>query len=188
MPTVVIPFAGAEGKTRLDASPEVRAALAVAMLTDVLAACRAVGQVRVVTPDTELVELPDVEVVADPGEGQGVAVAAALAGVRGPILVVNADLPCVTSSDLLALADATPALVAASDGTTNALSLASPESFAPLYGPGSAERFRAHTGAISVDIPNLVDDVDTMDDLERVQPRVGPRTQAALARLEKSLV
>jgi 2-phospho-L-lactate guanylyltransferase len=187
--TVVIPFAGTAGKTRLHASAEVRGSLAVAMLADVLAACAAVGPTRVVTPHTELVERgADVEVVADPGGGQGAAVAAALARVRGPIVVVNADLPCVTPSDLLALADSMPALVAAADGTTNALSLASAASFAPLYGPGSAERFHAHTGAVSIDIPNLVDDVDTMDDLARLQLRVGPHTWAALDCFAGSLV
>ncbi len=188
MPTLVIPFAGAEGKTRLDASAEVRGTLAVAMLADVLAACVEVGPTRVVTPDEELVELPGVEIVSDPGGGQGAAVAAALAGVRGPVLVVNADLPCATPSDLRALAEATPALIAAADGTTNALSLPSAGHFAPLYGSGSAARFLAHTAAVSVVLPNLADDVDTMDDLARLQLRLGPRTRNALEQLEGSLV
>ena len=51
MATVVIPFAGAEGKTRLHASSRIRRALAHAMLCDVLAACVLVGRMRVVTPD-----------------------------------------------------------------------------------------------------------------------------------------
>jgi 2-phospho-L-lactate guanylyltransferase (CobY/MobA/RfbA family) len=94
--------------------------------------------------------------------------------------------------DLRALAAATPAggiaLVEALDGTTNALGLSAPEAFAPLYGPGSAARFRAHAHdlgleAISVAVPNLADDVDTLDDLERLQLRCGPRTQACLAEL-----
>ncbi len=33
----------------------------------------------------------------------------------------------------------------------------------------------------TVSIPNLVDDVDTVDDLDRVAPRVGPHTAEALA-------
>ena len=172
MVTVVIPFAGGEGKTRLHPSAEVRGTLAAAMLADVRAAANAVGTTR----------------VADRVGGQGAAVAAVLEGLSGPVVVVNADVPCVTPADLLELVEATPALVAAADGTTNALSLASARDFAPLYGPGSSERFKAHTGAGAVDIPNLADDVDTMDDLARLQSRLGPRTRAALEQLERSLV
>jgi 2-phospho-L-lactate/phosphoenolpyruvate guanylyltransferase len=191
MPTVVIPFAGAEGKTRLHPSAAVRGALALAMFRDVLSACVALGRTRVVTPDEEAAEVAreaGAHVVADPGGGQGAAVAAGLAGAVGAVLVVNADLPCVLTDDLLALAAAMPALVEARDGTTNALSLTSPERFAPLYGPGSAARFRAHTEACSVEIPNLADDVDTMDDLARLELRLGPHTRDALGRLERSLV
>ena len=53
MTTVVIRFAGAEGKTRLHASRRIRRALAHAMFCDVLAACLQVGRTRVVTPDEE---------------------------------------------------------------------------------------------------------------------------------------
>jgi len=82
--------------------------------------------------------------------------------------------------------------VEALDGTTNALSLPSADAFAPLYGPSSADRFRAHAGslgveAVSVVVPNLADDIDTMDDLTRLQLRAGPRTQACLAELERSV-
>ena len=99
--------------------------------------------------------------------------------------------------DLRSLLAATPAgclaLVEALDGTTNALSLPAPDAFAPLYGPGSSDRFRAHAvslgvEAVSVAVPNLADDVDTMDDLTRLQLRAGPRTQACLAELEGSHV
>jgi hypothetical protein len=60
--------------------------------------------------------------------------------------------------------------------------------FAPLYGAASAARFRDHAAAIDVTaiscaVPNLADDVDTVDDLERVGLRAGPRTQAALGRV-----
>ena len=37
-------------------------------------------------------------------------------------------------------------------------------------------------------IPNLAEDVDTMEDLTRLQLRVGPRTQACLSDLERSVV
>jgi 2-phospho-L-lactate/phosphoenolpyruvate guanylyltransferase len=200
MPTVVIPFAGAEGKTRLHSSTRIRRALAQAMLCDVLAACVPIGRTRVVTPDEEAADAArDVgaEVVADPGGGQGAAVQAGLEGVEpGGILVVNADVPCVVPHDLRSLLAATPAgciaLVEAFDGTTNALSLSSPGTFVPLYGPGSSDRFRAHGASlglevVSVSVPNLADDVDTMEDLTRLQLRVGPRTQACLAELERSV-
>ena len=169
MTTVLIPFAG-EGKTRLHASNEVRRALSEAMLADVVAACGAVGRVEVVTA----------------GGGQGPAIASALAHVEaGPVLVVNADLPCVTGPDLDALVAATPALVEAKDGTTNALSLPGTKAFAPLYGAGSAARFRAHLGSdcVTLTLPNLVDDVDTLDDLQRVLTRCGARTRDAFERL-----
>ena len=166
MPTVVIPFAGAEGKTRLHASPSVRRTLSEAMLADVVAACSAVGRVEVVTA----------------GGGQGPALAAALAELEpGPLLIVNADLPCVTGADLAALGGATLAIVEAVDGTTNALSLPGPEAFAPLYGAGSAARFRAHLGddCLTLALPNLVDDVDTLADVERMLDRCGARTREA---------
>jgi len=199
MAAIVVPFRGAGGKLRLaPLDGEGRAQVALAMLGDVLSACRPVGDTLLVTDDEggrEVAgEVGDVRVLADPGNGQGAAVAAALGevGRPGPLLVVNADVPCVLPHDLRHLLRSTPAgglaLVAADDGTTNALGLPAPEVFAPLYGPDSAERFRAHAAslgleAVSVSIPNICDDVDTMDDLRRVGMRAGPRTQAAIANL-----
>jgi 2-phospho-L-lactate/phosphoenolpyruvate guanylyltransferase len=200
MPTVVIPFAGARGKTRLHSSTRIRRALAHAMLSDVLAACAPVGRVRVVTPDEDGADAAreaGAEIVADPGGGQGAAVQAGVEDVElGGILVVNADVPCVVPHDLRSLLAATPAgavaLVEAPDGTTNALSLPTPDVFAPLYGPGSAARFRVHGASlglevVSVALPNLADDVDTMEDLTRLQLRAGPCTQACLVELERSV-
>jgi 2-phospho-L-lactate/phosphoenolpyruvate guanylyltransferase len=182
MPTVVVPFRGETAKQRLVPAPEdVRAALAQAMLEDVLAAAEPVGAV----------------VVADEPGGQGPAVEGALRRVEGgPVLVVNADLPCARPRDLLSLLGALPeggfALVAAADGTTNALALAAPHLFAPLYGDHSAERFLARAERLGVPaavagIPNLVDDVDTLADLERLEGRLGARTAAALHALRAGL-
>src|SRR6478736_5576521 len=80
------------------------------------------------------------------------------------------------------------AVVEAADGTTNALALATPHLFAPLYGEHSAERFLARAERLGVDaavaaIPNLADDVDTLADLERLVDRLGEHTVAALEAL-----
>jgi len=175
--TVVVPFRFG-GKSRLP--DEVRAEVAVAMLRQVLAAALAhADRVRLVTDDVRTGDAAvalGVEVVADPGGGQGAAVEAALAGVEGICLVVNADLPRVQPSDLAALAAGALAdavvIAASADGTTNALGLPSADVFTPLYGPGSAARFRTHAEALGrdvhiLDLPNLRDDVDTAADLER---------------------
>jgi 2-phospho-L-lactate guanylyltransferase len=183
MPTVVVPFRGETAKQRLAPAPdEVRAALAQAMLEDVLAAAEPIGEVF----------------VAGGGGGQGPAVEAALRRIeQGPVLVVNADLPCARPRDLLALLGALPegglALVAAADGTTNALALSAPHLFAPVYGPGSAERFLAFAERLGVPaaaatIPHLAEDVDGLGDLERLQGCLGTHTAAALEALRAGLV
>jgi 2-phospho-L-lactate guanylyltransferase (CobY/MobA/RfbA family) len=165
MATIVVPFRP-NGKSRLSGKG---AELSRAMLEDVLAACRAVAPT----------------VLADREGGQGEAVQAVLAGLDGPVAIVNADLPCATPDDVERLLAATPpdglALVEAVDGTTNALSLADVGLFQPLYGPGSAERFRASAPSRALAIDNLVDDVDTPQDLVRLADRLGPNTRAALA-------
>ena len=201
MVTVVIPFAGLEGKTRLHASRRVRQQLSLAMLGDVLAAALAVGTVRVATSDrdgAELAEEAGAEPVRDPGGGQGAAVGAALAGLEpGAIVIVNADVPCALPADLRALVAATPAggiaIVEALDGTTNALSIPAPDVFAPLYGRDSAARVRARAEslglqAVSAALPNLIEDVDTIDDLRRLHLLLGPRSQSLLAGLPAEAV
>lgn len=196
MPEIVVPYRGQNGKQRVDASDELREQLALAMLGDVLAAAVATGRTILASGDPAARALAaelGAEAVDDPGGGQGAAVAAALeqAG-RGPVLVLNADVPCVVPHDLRTLAGAADlgaaAFVEAADGTTNALALPEASLFAPLYGAGSAARFRTHFAdrgvtAISAAIPNLGDDVDTVDDARRIGLRAGPRTQAALGRV-----
>jgi 2-phospho-L-lactate guanylyltransferase len=177
VPTIVVPYRG-DAKRRLPAS--IRAAVAVAMLGDVVAAALEVGRVLVVTDDLAAVP-PDAHALADPGGGLGAAVAAGLALVDGHALVVNADLPCATPDAIRRLAAEGLALVEAADGTTNALSLPDPAVFAPLYGPGSAARFRTHAPFTTLDIPELVTDVDTGEDLERVALLCGPRTRVLVA-------
>ena len=151
------------------------------MLGDVVAAAREVGRVVVVTDDAQ----------CRPGRSRGRSGSRAQGRARpsrpgspvvdGHALVVNADLPLATPEAIERLAAAGLALVEAADGTTNALSLPDPAVFAPLYGPGSAARFRAHAPFATVAIPELEADVDTDEDLERLASRLGPRTRALLA-------
>ena len=185
----VVPFR-AGGKSRLP--EELRREVALAMLGDVVEAAVSIGDVRVVTADPAgglVARDLGAEVLDDPGDGQGAAVAAGLEGAQGLCLVVNADLPRARPSDLNALA--VPALlgklgiVEAHDGTTNALGLPSPGVFAPLYGPKSAGQFRAHATTLGLDfeeltLSSLVDDVDTLLDLERIGARAGSRTAELL--------
>ena len=130
------------------------------MFMDVRAACEQVGEV----------------IVCDAPGGQGAALAATLAGIDGPVAIVNSDLPCVTPDELAVLVAEAPALVAAPDGTTNALALPDARDFRPLYGPGSAARF----GLRRLELQGLREDVDTEDDLLRLAPHVGPNTRGAL--------
>lgn len=196
MAQIVVPFRGESAKQRLDASDEIRSKLALAMLGDVLTACVATGRTLLVTDDGSARALADelgAELVDDPGGGQGPAVAAALERVdNGTVVVLNADLPCVVPHDLRTLAGVAElgafGLVEAEDGTTNALALPRASLFAPLYGARSADRFRDHAEAFGVTavaavIPNLTDDVDTLEDLARIGLRAGPRTQAAIGGL-----
>lgn len=130
-------------------------------------------------------ELAEDAVVVDRPGGQGEAVAETLAEHRGPVTILNADLPCVTSAEIEELTAAAPALVAARDGTTNALALRDVGDFKPLYGPGSAARFAEHLGAVSLNLSGLRDDVDTWEDVERVRDRVGKHTHRYLRQLAR---
>ncbi len=197
MAQIVVPFRGESAKQRLDASDEIRSQLALAMLGDVLIACVATGRTLLVTDDPDARALADelgAEIVDDPGGGQGSAVAAALERTEdGPVAVLNADLPCVVPHDVRTLVGAAElgafGFVEAEDGTTNALALPRASLFAPLYGARSADRFRRHAEAhgviaVAAEIPNLSDDVDTLEDLARIGFRAGPRTQAAIGGIQ----
>jgi len=197
MAGIVVPFRGSGGKQRLTGfGVAEHTSIVLAMLADVVAAATDVSRTVVVTGDEHgrvVAAGGGAEVVDDPGGGQGAAVAAALGLFPSDaVLIVNADVPCVVSYDLRSLLASTPrggiALVASEDGRTNALSLPAPHLFEPLYGPNSAQRFKRAAQDLQLEvveaaIPNLADDVDTREDLERVRARLGSHTTAALESL-----
>ena len=78
-------------------------------------------------------------------------------------MVLAADLPHVTADDVRELiAHARPlALVAAADGTTNAIAASPPTAFRPSYGPGSAARH----GGTRLHLVGIERDLDTPGDL-----------------------
>jgi len=172
----------AEAKSRLAPAleGEARAVLVVRMLDAVLDACRrsaAVDGILVVSPDPELGRGADV--LVDDGVGHAAAIARALADPRAArgALVVMADCPLATAASLDALAAAArpDALAPAEDGGLNALALAEPASFEPVFGVPRAAGLtveRARAAGIEpavVPDPLLAFDVDIPADLIRLE-------------------
>jgi 2-phospho-L-lactate/phosphoenolpyruvate guanylyltransferase len=199
----VKPLAGALGRLGGVLRPAERAALQLAMLGDVLRACREapLAGTLVVTADPRAAERARAEgagVVADhrPPRGMNAAVARGLraAAARGAerALVLMADLPLARGEDLAAMLGAAPAgagalLVPSREGTgTNALLLAPPDALAPALGPGSLARHRAQAEARGLPAPllarpGLALDVDTPEDLEAFWSGPGPEGAARAA-------
>jgi 2-phospho-L-lactate guanylyltransferase len=115
---------------------------------------------------------------------------AAVARHSTAILILPADLPLVSTAGLDRLLDAADAALAAGNGRplvvaapsdarggTNALLLSPPTVIDPAFGPGSLEAHvrAARLADASVQLvidPQLGFDLDTPDDLERVDPSV----------------
>ena len=191
MPVPLVPvkaLAEAKGRLAPEVGPLQRRLLAIAMFEDVIAAIQSVPALEapvVVSPDREVWRRADAlgcRVVEEPpgaGDLNG-ALAAAAGGVAdgSPLLVVAADLPLASAAGLervLAAAGAPVAVVPSHDGGgTNVLAWRDPASFAPSFGPDSAERHLAVPGAVRVDEPGLALDVDTVEDLRRVAGRLDP--------------
>lgn len=180
-----------QSKTRLaegGLTPGTRRALVEAMVTDVLVALRRsqrVDQTIVVTGEPALEAIAhgyDADSVVDPDDASHSS--AAIIGVRAArergakrVLLVPGDCPALDPKEvdaLLARPLDGPDVVIVSDrhGTgTNALLLTPPDILEPSFGPASLERHLAAAQAAGarcevLDIPSLVLDVDTRDDLE----------------------
>lgn len=182
---------------RLDAQR--RAALGAAMLADVVAALEASPVDRLVvaaagSAAADVARALGVEVHRDPPEANGLdaAVAAAVAGLpdTAGVLVVMADLPCLTPGDVSALlaSDGDVVVAANDDGGTGGLLRRPAAAIATAYGEGSADRHveLAEQAGLTVRLlrlPGFAFDVDTADDLDRLRTlRVGAHTAAFLAR------
>jgi len=197
--SLVVPIRGGGlGKSRLAVSDARRTLLADAIALDTVHAARAaanVGELIVVGSLPEPVE--GVRVVADPGFGLVVAIAAGLAELDtdAPTAVMLGDLPALHPADLdaalLAASEHSWAFVPDAEGSGTALVVAAaglPHSL--RFGPGSAQGhaeagyvdLTAGTAGPPLALATLRCDVDTIDDLRAAAVLgLGPRTRAALA-------
>lgn len=192
--TIVVPLkASSRGKSRIAVDPELRGRLAIAMALDTVAAAvdsDRVGSVLVVIEDPRdgdrLAELAGVRIVRTAIAGLNAAITQGLAVAGpGPVAVLPADLPSLTSDELdLALGRAgryPVAVVADRQGTgTTLLAAVSATAMSPQYGADSLRRHR-DSGAHELTIPaesGLRRDVDRVGDLAGV---TGPRTVAIIA-------
>lgn len=193
------------------APPSRRAALARAMVADVLdalAACVAIERTIVVTADARARALAHghaATVLPDPREdGQSAAarlgIAHALAEGCERVVCVPGDCPALDAYELQEMLASAPAgalrsvaIVPDRHGTgTNALVLTPPDAIAPAFGPGSFERHRALAAAAAArcevrELRSLLLDIDTSEDLAVLRERLAreehraPRTRELLA-------
>lgn len=192
-------------KQRLDRglSSGTRRALAEAMITDVLVAlrrCAGIDTVLVVTAEPAAEALARgygadvVEEAEDHGHSEAALAGIAEAVERGAsrVLLVPGDCPALRPEEVDELlarrpGGGRPEVVVVPDrhGTgTNALLLTPPGAMAPSFGPGSRERHEAAAreagAAVEVaEVPSLMLDVDTVDDLEALRDALGAGTGGA---------
>lgn len=188
---MVVARTGPSAKSRLAPAllPHQRAALALAMLDAVLAACRAAGLGgTVAVVDTaggvRRALAAGARAVSEPGGGMNAAVALGVQAAREQgaeaVVVLPGDVPLVAPDDLRALVEVLrpePRVVAVAtdavgDGT-NALALRPPDLIAPAFGAASAWRHLAAgrlagAGVACLALPSLRLDVDTPEDLQRL--------------------
>lgn len=180
-------------------APQQRAALALAMLDDVVAVAIATRHsVLVVTDSRSIgarVRRLGARALIAPARGTRAAAARGLTLVErdgaAAALVLAADLPFVVAADLRRIIAAGQradiVIVPASDRVgTNALLLRPPSRMAPLFGRASLEAHRRAAGAHGtvLRVARLGRDIDTPDDLRalrRSKARAGINTRRALA-------
>jgi len=196
------------GKARLGGAldAEEREELIVGMLRRLLREVAAWGRaaaVEVVSPDPAVLALAVREgatPVAQGDQGLNAAISqarsVAMSAGATAILVVPADLPLVSEQALRRVDDAADAALAAGRGApvvvvaaadarsgTNALLLAPPDVIDPAFGEESCGAHLRAASAVGASVrlvtdPDLGFDLDTPDDLDRLDPRVLAELQA----------
>lgn len=204
----IVPLRGT-GKTRLAAQdggggldPRERAILSSAMLSDVISALRGAPLDNIVVAASDgtaaaVAHAIGTDVVRDPpGSDLNDAIEAAVHAIPcETLLVVTADLPCVTTDDLTEVLskDAQVVVGPTGDGGTSALLRRPPIVIPTAYGRGSAARHldlarEAGVPSAVVDRPGFRADVDTWEDLKAlVEAPVGRSTARFLEHLAPRL-
>lgn len=205
-------FSAAKQRLGADVAESLRAALARAMVGDVLSAlrdCPSIDATIVVTCEPAVaaaaryVGAVVVEDTAEAGQSTAAAIGLARAAEDGfeRALCVPGDCPAldpIEMEGLLEPADGMPApgvtiVPDRHDTGTNGLLLTPPDAIAPSFGPDSRARHeelaRTAGAAVRVErLPSLLLDVDTAEDLAALRERLqgdtmrAPRTRAVLAR------
>lgn len=207
-------FDAAKGRLAEALGSGSRHLLAQAMFSDVLATLRrvpSVDAIAVVTDDREAEAILRGERITllrdDRRAGQSAAASIgirhALAGGFDRVLLVPGDTPLADPLELEALlaegeaAGLELAIVPDRHGTgTNALLIAPPGALEPSFGPGSLERHleSARDAELShrvIEVPSLMHDVDTPEDLTALAALLGesravaPRTSGALRQFDR---
>lgn len=200
--TAVVPLRSpGRGKTRLSPAldREARAALAGAMLADVLDALREAGLEVVVAAGGQAAAAAASALRADvvmdaPGTrslDDAVEQARRRVAPTTGLLVVQADLPALTTADVTALVegDAPVVIAPTADGGTSALLRRPSSIMGTAFGAGSGAAHERLARAAGV-VPRIVrrdglrHDVDVVDDLRDLAGRaMGPATTTVLAGL-----
>ncbi len=175
---VLVPLKALDlAKSRLaDAlSADERAELMRSLLERVVGVVREAGVERITVVTAE--SIAGYDIWLDRGLAWNDALAAAAAEVvTTPIVaVISADLPLVQPDEVEELLEATPAqgiaIARALDGGTNAVSMRPPGLVRTHFGEPQSAAVHAGLGVehVVVDLPGLAFDVDTPEDLARMQ-------------------
>jgi 2-phospho-L-lactate/phosphoenolpyruvate guanylyltransferase len=156
-------------------SAEERAELMRSLLERVVGVVREAGVERITVVTAE--SMAGYDVWHDRGLAWNDALATATAEiVTAPVVaVISADLPLVQPEEVEELLDSTPgrgiAIARALDGGTNAVSIRPPGLVRTHFGEAGSAAVHAGLGVAHVvlDLPGLAFDVDTPEDLARMQ-------------------